>query len=151
STNWAWYYYSGQPHGLVCTITTNDGGGCTPTRVPGVDPYLNKRDKDGFLVLFNPAAFTNPPKATAIGQTDLSPLGGDRSPVLGPPQRQLDFSIFKNFRLTERFRMEFRAEIFNLTNTVSYGFPSNYNNNYNNFSSQLFGRLDNQRNDPRQM
>ncbi|HKX28575.1 MAG TPA: hypothetical protein VJ302_12815, partial [Blastocatellia bacterium] len=151
STNWAWYYYSGQPHGLVCTIATNEGGGCTPMRVQGVDPYLNKRDKDGFLVLFNPAAFTNPPKATAIGQTDLSPLGGDRSPVLGPPQRQLDLSIFKNFRLTERFRMEFRAEIFNLTNTVSYGFPGNYNNNYNNYSSPLFGRLDNQRNDPRQM
>lgn len=145
STNWAWYYYSGQPQGIGCTVGTNEGGGCASLRVAGVDPYLNERNAAGFLVLYNAAAFTNPPKATAIGQTDLSPLGGDRTPVTGPSQRQLDFSLFKNFQLTERFRLEFRAEAFNLTNTVSFAFPNS------NFSSANFGRLDTQRNNPRQM
>src|SRR5262249_2660025 len=145
SANWAWYYYSGQPQGIGCAIGTNEGGSCAAAPVDGVDPYLNKQDASGFLVMYNPAAFTNPPKATTIGQTDLSPLGGDRAPVTGPPQRQIDFSIFKNFRLTERFRLEFRAEAFNLTNSVSFAFPNN------NFSAANFGRLDTQRNNPRQM
>lgn len=145
STNWIYAYYSGQPQGIACTIATNEGGGCASVRVPGVSLYTDQRDSSGFQVLYNAAAFTNPPRATTIGQTDLSPLGGDRTPVTGPPLWQLDFSLFKNFRITERFRLEFRAEAFNLTNSVSFNFPNS------NFQSTTFGRLESQRNSPRQM
>jgi galactose mutarotase-like enzyme len=31
--------------------------------------------------------------------------------------------VFKNFRLSERARMEFRAEFFNLTNHPTFNFP----------------------------
>jgi hypothetical protein len=43
----------------------------------------------------------------------------------GPPTRTLDFSVFKDFALTERFRLQFRAESFNLTNTPQYNTPDN--------------------------
>ncbi len=46
-----------------------------------------------------------------------------RNILYGPPQRQLDFSVFKNFTVTENSRLQFRAEVFNLTNTPNFGVP----------------------------
>jgi hypothetical protein len=146
STNWVFSYYTGQPQIIGCTIATTEGLGCNSLLVEGVDPYLNKRDAQGYQVMWNAAAFTNPLRATTIGQTDLSPLGGGRTQVSGPPQRQIDLSVFKNFQVSERIRSEFRAEMFNLTNTPSFNIPGTTN-----FQSATFGRLDSQRNSPRQI
>jgi carboxypeptidase family protein len=145
STNWVFSYYTGQPQIIGCTVTTTEGLGCNSLLVPGVDPYLNKLDAQGYQVIWNPAAFTNPPLATTIGQKDLSPLGGGRTQLSGPPQKQVDLSIFKNFRISERFRSELRGEVFNLTNTPSFNIPNS------NFQQATFGRLDSQRNSPSQI
>ncbi len=40
-----------------------------------------------------------------------------------PSNQHFDFSLFKNFPITESKRLEFRAEAFNLTNTPSFGMP----------------------------
>ncbi|HET9803856.1 MAG TPA: hypothetical protein VFP96_11505, partial [Candidatus Acidoferrum sp.] len=42
----------------------------------------------------------------------------------GPPQRRLDFSIFKEFPVKERIRAQFRAEVFNLFNSPNFGNPN---------------------------
>jgi hypothetical protein len=44
--------------------------------------------------------------------------GGDvgLQTLTGPPTKTLDFSIFKNFRITERFNLQFRGEAINLGN-----------------------------------
>ena len=76
---------------------------------------------------YNPAAFAEPPVATTIGTSDLAPLGGSNTQVNGPGFRDLDFSIFKEFKVTETTRLQFRAESFNLTNTPSFNLPSNTN------------------------
>ena len=41
----------------------------------------------------------------------------------GPPTRTLDMSIFKDFRITENWRVQFRAESFNLANTPVFNTP----------------------------
>jgi hypothetical protein len=146
STNFVYSYYTGQPQNIGCTISTTEGLGCNSLKIAGVDPYSDGRDAQGYRVIWNAAAFTNPPVATAIGQTDLSPLGGGRNQLSGPPQRQIDFSVFKNFQIKERFRLEFRTEMFNMTNTPGFNIPS-----VTNFQSTTFGRLDSQRNTPRQI
>jgi hypothetical protein len=41
----------------------------------------------------------------------------------GPPQRRFDFSVFKDFFLMEGVKLQFRMEMFNLTNTPSFATP----------------------------
>ncbi len=117
----------GQPGTIRCSITTTTTYGCFVNKVPGVNPYANTlANPTGNRVnnFLNPAAFTNPPVATVNGQNDYSPLGGAPSQFRGPAYRRLDFSVFKNVRIRERFTAEFRAEAFNLTNTPNFSNPS---------------------------
>jgi len=68
---------------------------------------------------FNPNAFVVP----GPGVTGNTP----RNSLYGPGFRHLDFSLFKNFQVTERFRLQFRSEFFNITNTPSYFIANNQN------------------------
>jgi hypothetical protein len=52
--------------------------------------------------------------------------------------------VFKVFRLTERARLEFRAETFNAFNTVQFGAPNG------SVTSSSFGVITSQANTPRQ-
>lgn len=47
------------------------------------------------------------------------------SQLMGPDLKRFDFSIFKDFRLTERIQAQFRTEIFNLFNTPNFNTPGN--------------------------
>ncbi|HXG63743.1 MAG TPA: TonB-dependent receptor [Blastocatellia bacterium] len=47
-----------------------------------------------------------------------------RNILRGPGYTNLDFSLFRQFALTERFRLDVRAEAFNLTNTPHFNNPS---------------------------
>jgi hypothetical protein len=42
----------------------------------------------------------------------------------GPGFKNLDFSAFKNFGITERLKLQFRAEFFNLLNTPQFNVPN---------------------------
>jgi hypothetical protein len=47
-----------------------------------------------------------------------------RNILTGPGRVNFDWSMFKNFDFTERFRMQFRSEFFNLFNTPQFGLPN---------------------------
>ena len=112
---------SGPPQLIGCQITTTAGQGCYADVVTGVSPYRS----GGPAHYYNPAAFSEPPVATSIGQSSLAPLGGPNTQLSGPGFKDLDFSIFKEVAVTEGTRVQFRAETFNLTNTPSFNLPSN--------------------------
>ena len=98
----------------------------------------------------NTAAFANPPAVTRIGQTDITPLGGSPTQVLGPAFRRLDLSLFKRFPINERVFVEFRAESFNTTNSPNFANPTLLNF----LDATSFGRITTTRdapNDPREI
>ena len=139
--NWVASIYSGQAQTINCSITTGAGTGCYALVVG--DPYGGQHDVNQF---YNPAAFANPTPVATIGQTDFSPLGGTRSQVTGPPLRQLDFGIAKQFTIAGARRFEVRAEAFNLTNTPSFNLPGSLNF----LDARNFASITSMRNAPRQ-
>ena len=65
---------------------------------------------------FNPQAFVLPAAGT------WGNLG--RGVYTGPGLANVDFSVFKNTSITERLRLQFRAEFFNLLNRANLGTPN---------------------------
>jgi len=90
----------------------NTGGGDRPNRVANGTLPSGQRSPQQW---FDKSAFIAQP-LYMIGNSG-------RNILTAPPLRQLDFSLFKQFRLTERFMLEFRTEAFNLTNTPNFGIP----------------------------
>ncbi len=88
---------------------TPGNGGLRPNLVPGQPIYLNTNDRTQYL---NPAAFSLP----AFGQFGNLSRGLVRQPSL----TNVDFSLNRNFALTERTRVQFRAEFFNLFNHAQF-------------------------------
>ena len=93
--------------------------------VTGVSPYAGFKSTTGLWM--NPAAFAIPPDYT------FGNLG--RNTLIGPGFFQWDFGGYKNFRVTERAALQFRAEIFNITNRVNFGTPNS------DLNSPTFGQI----------
>ena len=90
------------------------GGALRPNLVQGVPTRPSNYSLPNNQ--FNPAAFANPAPGT------FGNLG--RNALRGPGFAQVDFSIFKNTRLTETQSIQLRAEFFNLFNHPNFADPS---------------------------
>jgi hypothetical protein len=82
---------------------------------------------------FNPAAFQRPATGT------FGNIG--RNALRGPGYAAVDFSVFKTTTITERVKLQFRAEIFNLFNRANLAAPGT-----NLAASTSFGLITNTRN-----
>jgi hypothetical protein len=158
SLNWILTLQGGQPLTVSCVgAATQSGAGCYALLVPGLDPIGGKHNVDQWM---NPAAFATPGPVTTIGQTDLTPLGGDGSQIAGPGFHRSDLSLFKNFRTSETTKIQFRAEFFNLTNHPNFMNPGFGGNGLVaapgslDYTNPNFGKVGSTRdtpNDPRQI
>jgi len=90
----------------------------------------------------NPEAFARPCDANLENCT-FGNLG--RNSLQEGRIFNLDMGLAKSFQITERFRLQFRAEAFNLTNTPSFAAPNN------NIVSPAFGRVRSTNSTPRQL
>jgi hypothetical protein len=96
------------------TDFSNSGGDARPNAVVGVsDEPAGGRSRQQW---FNPAAFTNP------GDGQFGNVG--RNTLSGPGNVSIDFSIFKTFPISDRARVQFRTEFFNLINHPNFRGPS---------------------------
>ncbi|MEK6629858.1 MAG: hypothetical protein AABY89_03870, partial [Acidobacteriota bacterium] len=89
----------------------NNRGTQRPDLVPGVNPYL----KNGVRWL-NPAAFTTPKPGT-FGNVP-------RNSLRGPGFWQVDLTFSKDFRFMKSQGVQFRVEMFNITNRLNYENPA---------------------------
>src|SRR5581483_2634328 len=136
----------GQPLTIGCSTTNAAGLGCNALKVAGQNPYGGSHNAKQFL---NPAAFANPPAATA-SSASIANLGGKPTQVNGPPYRRLNLSLLREFPAPAETRFEFRAEVFNLTNTPNFAQPGNLNFTTPNTFASISSTRDNP-NDPREI
>lgn len=72
---------------------------------------------------------TNDPTQAFLTSQLASPVGSfgnlGRNVLRGDTQKRVDFAIGKTTTLTERFKVEFRTEFFNLFNNVNFALPVN--------------------------
>jgi len=94
-----------------------------PDRVKGEPIQVTSgRGPDKF---FNPAAFRVPGTTPSTTGAPIQLFGDSaRRVARGPGSVNFDFSLFKQVNLTERMRLQFRAEAFNLTNTPTFSLAS---------------------------
>ena len=115
---------SGRPVPIVSTSDTSGIGSSTPANFhqrpnmyPGVDPTVSNwqsaPDSTGYL---NPAAFIQP----AVGTFGTQ----QRNSIYGPHFWNVDFSLAKNTRISERVGLQFRAEFFNIFNHPNFALPN---------------------------
>ncbi|HZT70109.1 MAG TPA: TonB-dependent receptor [Terriglobia bacterium] len=163
STQWITTIETGQPFTIGCDTGTTSGTGCNAYMVPGHDKY-GSGAPDHYL---NAAAFTQAcqpgttkPSGCIPGLTGLALLGGARGQVVGPGLGTFDFSLFKNFRMSDRFNLQFRSEFFNILNHPTFNRPGFGGNGVvaipgsTDFLNSNFGKIGSTRfpfNDPRQI
>jgi hypothetical protein len=99
------------------TLSSALSSGSMGTRIDG---YLN-RSAFALAPLLYPAQCdpVNNPNFCATGFGNLG-----RNTFRGPGQQNWDFSLIKNFRLTERQSLRFTTDFFNMWNHVNFGNPA---------------------------
>jgi hypothetical protein len=80
------------------------------------------------LLYLDPSAYSAPTAGT-FGNAGIGP-------VRGPGMKRLDFSLHKQFNITEKKYFELRAETFNLFNTPIFSSPASQT-----ITSSLFGQI----------
>ena len=95
-----------------------NGGDACLADATGINPNLPRGQQDP-TEWFNPAAFVN----RLPGGAQYRYGNAGRGTIIGPGIIDWDFSLAKNFRVTERQTLEFRAEFFNIPNHPIFGAP----------------------------
>jgi Carboxypeptidase regulatory-like domain/TonB dependent receptor-like, beta-barrel len=121
---------SGMPFHMILEADDFDGSGTDFPKPDVIGPLqYNFSDPSHFL---NLSSFAVPCTPVASGFTggasSCEPgtrhFGNEgRNSLVGPPFRQLDFSIFKNTNITERVKLELRFEFYNLFNHPNFSNP----------------------------
>ncbi len=129
-TNGIWTWQSG----FVIPISAPSTGVNTrPNAAPGVSyAAANQSITSWFnnILAGQPgSAFALPPPYTYGNMSRVLPN------MNGPRFFDIDASVFKDFKPTERLKLEFRAEAYNLTNTPSFSIPNG------SVTSATFGRV----------
>jgi hypothetical protein len=108
--------YSGTPF----TVTASSGSLNAPGQSQTADQILPTVQKLGGIGVNSP--YYDP---SAFAPVTLARYGtSGRNILRGPGLVNLDGSLFRNFQVTERWAVQFRAEAFNLSNTPHFNNPS---------------------------
>jgi hypothetical protein len=140
---------SGAPYGVIGAVCNlPNAGGCRASYNPAFNGPVRINGEWGsgdLLVARTPfldnRAFISP-AAFAYGDTP----GAGAFGLYTPGFWNEDLSVMRQFRITERIKLDFQADAFNVTNSVIFGGPASLT-----FNNADFGRVTSQGNDPRTM
>jgi carboxypeptidase family protein len=119
--------YTGRPFSVTMSNANLNGGPGNSQRPDQLrDPSITGAVGPG-TSWFDKTAFA-PPSSTRYGTAG-------RNTLRGPGLTNYDFSIFKNFQISDSKRIEFRTEFYNLTNTPHFNQPDG------NFSGAAFSSI----------
>jgi len=118
----AWAYFNG-----LLTLRTGVAYGIAGSSCQGVWGRCQPDIVPGYVADQAPAGGRTPNQWFDIAAYKIAaPLTGGNlglQAATGPPTQTLDFSTFKDFNVTERWKLQFRAEAFNLFNTPVFNTP----------------------------
>jgi hypothetical protein len=138
---------SGAPLNVISggDVSLTDVGNDRPSRVPGVNPYLNVKFRSatgqanrGYL---NPAAFAYVcPKNNTAGCAAAGTYGNiGRNAFRAPSYFNIDAQISRTFPIYERLSLDLRLEAFNMLNHPNFQLGSLGTNQ--NLTSSTFGQV----------
>jgi hypothetical protein len=110
-------FHTGQPFTVRSNGCQGVWASCFADLVAGKDPNAAPAGGRNPGEWFDVTNFA-PPASLTQGNVGLQTN-------YGPSTRNVDFSIAKNFKFTERWKLQFRGEAFNLANTPQFGLPDN--------------------------
>lgn len=135
---WAINFQTTLQTGFPLAISQNNLNGAIGTNnqrpnATGISPVTSGSLEERLSNYINKAAFSTAPQFT---YGNVSRTLAMRGPGIG----NVDFSLFKSFIAFERFKAQFRCEVFNLTNTPQFYGPTT------NINSSTFGQITQQAN-----
>ncbi len=109
-------FYSGSPYTVTASATSLNAPGSGPQRADQVKPDVKKLGGIGRgQAYFDPLAFA------PVTERRFGTAGYNR--MRGPGVTNWDFGLFRNFTITEKWNLQFRADAFNFTNTPQFDNP----------------------------
>jgi hypothetical protein len=120
-------------------LTNSNGGGSRPNVIGGCNKEVSGSPELRLSGWFNSACFVQPVAFTFGNESRTDPT------LRMQGMRNFDFAAFKTTRISssERVALQFRAEVFNLSNTPQFGPPGQ------SLGTAQFGVVSSQVNNPR--
>lgn len=110
---------TGLPFTPTLANSVSNAGGSRPDR------YKDGSIENPTIAKWFDTSFGTAASGAAWGTPAIYTFGnGGRNILYGPGRTNVDFSVFKNFAITERFRLQFRTEVFNLFNHAQFDLPN---------------------------
>ncbi|HEU0119827.1 MAG TPA: TonB-dependent receptor [Bryobacteraceae bacterium] len=112
--------YTGTPFTVTATDNSLNAPGSTQT-ADLIGPVVKTGDVGPGTQYYAVTAFGDPNFQRVANTYRFGTMG--RNTLRGPGFQKADLAMFKDFKLSERFMLQFKAEAFNFTNTPRFGNP----------------------------
>ncbi len=115
--------HTGNPFTITSGGCVGIWAGCYPFLVPGKNPNAAPPGGRTPSQWFDTSAVI--PIGALPSPSNITEGNLGLQSNMAPPARSLDFSVFKDFPFTEKYKLQFRAEGTNVFNTPQFGTPDN--------------------------
>ncbi len=157
STTGIFNYQSGEPFTLSANSFTTNGAHVSSALILGEIPDATHLIYNAGANIEGPVVFQTGGFVSTLSSGDLNcqvftngktrvcipaagTVGSGRNRVRGPNYWNLDGGLLKDFALTERFKLQFRAEMFNVLNHPNFENPRNATSGSASVTSSAFGQ-----------